>query len=86
MRFARIVAVAATFSLLSTSLMAQVVALPRSTPEAQGVSSVKVREFLEAADQDVKSMHSFMLAGTAMSWPRPGGSPNRPRSSMCSGR
>jgi len=54
-------AVAATLVLLSSTVTGQVVALPRSTPEAQGVSSVKVREFLEAADADVKSMHSFML-------------------------
>lgn len=36
-------------------------ALPRSTPEAQGVSSAAIREFIEAADQQVNSMHSFML-------------------------
>lgn len=35
--------------------------LPRSTPESQGVSSRAVREFVEAADQQVNSMHSFML-------------------------
>ena len=35
--------------------------LPRSTPEAQGVSSTGVRAYLEAADREVKSMHSFML-------------------------
>jgi CubicO group peptidase (beta-lactamase class C family) len=35
--------------------------LPRSTPESQGVSSAKVREFIAAADQQVNSMHSFML-------------------------
>jgi CubicO group peptidase (beta-lactamase class C family) len=46
---------------LSATSMAQVAALPRSTPEAQGVSSEKVREFIETADRDVKSMHSFML-------------------------
>jgi CubicO group peptidase (beta-lactamase class C family) len=41
--------------------VAQVVALPRSTPEAQGVSSAKIREFIETADRNVNSMHSFML-------------------------
>lgn len=62
MRFALSVAAMTSLLLLSSSvLMAQTVALPRSSPEAQGVSSVKVREFLEAADKDVKSMHSFML-------------------------
>ena len=35
--------------------------LPRSTPEAQGISSAKVREFIEAADKQVNTMHSFML-------------------------
>ena len=35
--------------------------LPRSTPEAQGVSSAGVRAFVEAADQQVNVMHSFML-------------------------
>ena len=35
--------------------------LPRSTPEAQGVSSAKVREFIEAADKQINTMHSFML-------------------------
>ncbi len=35
-------------------------ALPRSTPEAQGVSSTALREFITAADE-VDAMHSFML-------------------------
>ncbi|MEQ1828822.1 MAG: serine hydrolase [Pirellula sp.] len=36
-------------------------ALPRSTPEAQGVTSLKLLEFIEAADQQVNSMHSVMI-------------------------
>lgn len=36
-------------------------ALPRSTPEAQGVSSAGIRAFVEAADRQVNTMHSFML-------------------------
>jgi CubicO group peptidase (beta-lactamase class C family) len=36
-------------------------ALPRSTPEAQGVSSDGVRAFVEAADAKVHQMHSFVL-------------------------
>jgi len=36
-------------------------AFPRSAPEAQGVSSQDVRAYVEAADQTVHSMHSFML-------------------------
>ena len=34
--------------------------LPRSTPEAQGISSRSVREFVEAADK-INTLHSFML-------------------------
>ncbi len=43
------------------NLAAEAVKLPRSTPEAQGVSPARIREFIEAADQQVDSMHSFML-------------------------
>ena len=43
------------------TLNGQSAALPRSTPESQGVSSAVVREFIETADQQVNSMHSFML-------------------------
>ena len=35
--------------------------LPRSTPEAQGVSSSAVLSFVEAADKSIDSLHSFML-------------------------
>ncbi len=35
--------------------------LPRSSPEAQGVSSAAVLSFVEAADRDIESMNSFML-------------------------
>ncbi len=35
--------------------------LPRSAPEAQGVSSAQIRAYIEAADQKVNTMHSFML-------------------------
>lgn len=35
--------------------------LPRSTPEAQGVSSAAVLAFVDAADQKVDVMNSFML-------------------------
>jgi len=40
---------------------AESIRLPRSSPEAQGVSSVAVREYVEEADQKVSTMHSFML-------------------------
>ena len=36
-------------------------ALPRSAPEAQGISSAAVRAFVEAADQNIDALHSFML-------------------------
>src|SRR5262245_31320942 len=35
--------------------------LPRSSPEAQGVSSSAVLAFVEAADKNIDSLHSFML-------------------------
>ena len=35
--------------------------LPRSTPEAQGVSSSAVQAFVEAADKQIDALHSFML-------------------------
>jgi CubicO group peptidase (beta-lactamase class C family) len=35
--------------------------LPRSSPEAEGVSSADIRAFVQAADKQVDTMHSFML-------------------------
>jgi CubicO group peptidase (beta-lactamase class C family) len=35
--------------------------LPRSRPEAQGVSPAALLQFVEAADKDLDSMHGFML-------------------------
>ncbi|HEY3854512.1 MAG TPA: serine hydrolase [Verrucomicrobiae bacterium] len=35
--------------------------LPRSTPEAQGVSSQAVLDFLEQADKNVNTLHSYMV-------------------------
>ncbi|MBN1508920.1 MAG: serine hydrolase [Sedimentisphaerales bacterium] len=35
--------------------------LPRSSPEAQGVSSSAVLSFIEAANREIDSLHSFML-------------------------
>ena len=42
-----------------TALAAQ--PLPRSTPEAQGISTAGIRAFIEEADAKVDTMHSFML-------------------------
>jgi CubicO group peptidase (beta-lactamase class C family) len=36
-------------------------ALPRSTPESQGVSSAAILDFLEEADKKIDHLHSFML-------------------------
>ncbi|MBK9390983.1 MAG: serine hydrolase [Bacteroidetes bacterium] len=35
--------------------------LPRSTPEAEGVSSEAILQFVEAANSEVNDIHSFML-------------------------
>jgi CubicO group peptidase (beta-lactamase class C family) len=41
--------------------MSHKMSLPRSAPEAQGVRSNQVRLFVEAVDQKVRTLHSFML-------------------------
>jgi len=35
--------------------------LPRSDPETQGISSAAILSFIESADRDIDSLHSFML-------------------------
>ncbi len=35
--------------------------LPRSTPEAQGISSKAILNFVESADKNINTLHSFML-------------------------
>ena len=35
--------------------------LPRSTPESQGVSAQAILQFIDAADRQAESLHSFML-------------------------
>jgi len=35
--------------------------LPRATPESQGIASSAILDFVTAADQDIDSLHSFML-------------------------
>lgn len=35
--------------------------LPRSAPEAMGVRSYQIRMFVEAADREIRTLHSFML-------------------------
>jgi CubicO group peptidase (beta-lactamase class C family) len=46
-------------ALCASTALAQ--SLPRSTPEAEGVSTPKIIEFIETANAKVNSMHSFML-------------------------
>lgn len=75
------------FSLVAAALLAQTLAsfaanpLPRSTPEAEGVSSAAIREFIEAANEKVDTLHSFMLVRhgkvVAEAWWKPQG-PNIP--------
>ena len=48
-------------TLTPVNVLAQSATLPRATPESQGVSSAVIREFIETADRNVNSMHSFML-------------------------
>jgi CubicO group peptidase (beta-lactamase class C family) len=55
----------ALLSIIALSLAGNVstvaAGLPRSTPEAQGVSSAAIGEYIETADHQVNTMHSFML-------------------------
>jgi CubicO group peptidase (beta-lactamase class C family) len=55
--------------------------LPRSSPEAQGVSSANIREFVEAADTQIDTLHSLMIVRhghvVAEGWWKPE-APNKP--------
>jgi CubicO group peptidase (beta-lactamase class C family) len=46
---------------ISLASLAAGQALPRSTPEAQGVSSPAIEGFVKAADKRIHELHSFML-------------------------
>lgn len=46
---------------LASAAESAVPALPRSSPEAQGVSSAAILQFVEAANAKVNAIHSFML-------------------------
>src|SRR5579862_257356 len=35
--------------------------LPRSAPEAQGIASARILEFVEAVEENIHELHSFML-------------------------
>ncbi len=49
------------FSFIWQSNAANDTTLPRSTPEAQGISSAAIQEFIEAADEQIDTLHSFIL-------------------------
>ncbi len=58
----RILALSLLIFFSGTQLVgAQEPILPRSIPEAQGVSSASIAAFVQAADKKVNTMHSFML-------------------------
>lgn len=52
---------AIAFCISPFAIAAEPSSLPRSTPEAQGVSSEAILEFVGAADEKIRAMHSFML-------------------------
>ncbi len=61
MKFPFLLAMVLTLELLPNPVCGQTASLPRSTPESQGVSSAGVLDFIATADEQVRSMHSFML-------------------------
>ncbi|MEI7909697.1 MAG: serine hydrolase domain-containing protein [Verrucomicrobiota bacterium] len=61
MKIPKLFACATTILLLVAPPSNAASPLPRSTPEAQGVSSAAIRAYVEAADQQVDTMHSFIL-------------------------
>ena len=69
------------FSMNSVSANNTRIDLPLSSPEAQGLSSKGIREFVEAANESVNVMHSFMVVRhghvVAGGWWKPEG-PDKP--------
>lgn len=58
----RLLGLAGLYGTCLTSLvMAEKSSLPRSSPEAQGVSSAQVRQFIEVANQKINTLHSVMV-------------------------
>ncbi len=47
--------------LCAQSCFAQSPSLPRSTPESQGIASQAILQFIDKADREADSLHSFML-------------------------
>jgi len=46
---------------LCNAAEAKLSALPRSTPEQQGIASAAMLDFVQTADRQMDAMHSFML-------------------------
>ena len=61
LQFAEIHGSIALLLLAASAAAAEPAALPRSTPEAQGVPSAAILAFVEAADKNIDALHSFML-------------------------
>ena len=57
----RIISLALLFALLVTAEVRSQQALPRSTPEKQGVSSQAIINFIDSAVTDKNELHSFMF-------------------------
>lgn len=51
--------------------------LPRSAPEAQGIDSEAVLNFLETAERQIDALHSFMLIRHGRVVAEDGGHPTR---------
>lgn len=63
MRFPTTLSFAILYSvgMLCASAQEKSGALPRSTPEQQGISSAAILDFIQSADQKIDAIHSFML-------------------------
>src|SRR2546425_6914641 len=48
-------------TLVTISTAAAQSALPRSSPERQGIASAAILSFIDRADSQIDAMHSFML-------------------------
>ncbi|MCA9082033.1 MAG: serine hydrolase, partial [Planctomycetaceae bacterium] len=51
----------ALLCLIPSTLLAQAPALPRATPESQGIDSAQLQAFVAALDEHVDTAHSVML-------------------------
>ncbi|HEY2586954.1 MAG TPA: serine hydrolase [Tepidisphaeraceae bacterium] len=56
-----IVAAIVLVLVMGSLLCAQGTALPRSTPEAEGISSKAILDFVQTAEREVDALHSFLL-------------------------